>query len=238
MRYVYADRGGVCNVRQILTSSQLFSELDDRALDEVCSATTLKKVTSGEIIFTEGEPATAFYIVGKGRVKVLKLSSEGKEQILMIAQPGDSFAEAAMFAGGLFPASAQALEPTELVVIDRRRFVALLGRNPDLAAALIARLSELLRKITRLVEELSLSDVNTRLARYLCSHRDQTTGRLPSEITLAEKKSVLASQLGTIPETLSRAFARLTRDGLIEVEGKTVRLLNHKVLEKLAASGR
>jgi CRP/FNR family transcriptional regulator len=189
------------------------------------------------MIFMEGEPAQSFFIVGSGKVKVFKLSSEGKEQVLMIAQPGDSFAEAALFSGRKFPASSQSLEESELVVIDRARFVKLLGANPDLAVNLIGRLSELLRLMTRLVEGLSLSDVATRLAQFLCSFRNEATGDMPPEILLSTKKSLLASQLGTIPETLSRSLAKLTKDGLISVSGPTIRILDPDRLQRLADSG-
>jgi CRP/FNR family transcriptional regulator len=213
-------------MREILKISQLFSQLDDRSLDEITSATTLKTVARDELIFYEGDAAHAFFVVGTGKVKVFKLSPDGKEQILMIAVPGDTFAEAALFAGGKYPASAQALEDTELLVVHRDKFVSLLGRNPHLALNLIARLSELLRKLTTLVEGLSLSDVTSRLAYYLVEAAGQAehTGELI--ITLPEKKSVLASQLGTIPETLSRSLAKLSRDGIIRVDGARIHVLD------------
>jgi len=225
-------------MRETLKLSQMFSQLDDQALDDISSAAVTRTVGLDEMIFQEGDPAHSFYIVGKGKVKIFKLSPEGKEQVLMIAEPGDSFAEAALFSDRRFPASAQALEETELVAIEHTRFAALLGCNPDLAVSLIARLSELLRKMTRLVEVLSLTDVNTRLARFICSHRNEATGEMPDEIRLAVKKTLLASQLGTIPETLSRAFARMVKDGMIRVHGPVIKILDPGRLENLAESGR
>jgi CRP/FNR family transcriptional regulator len=220
--------------REILKLTPLFSQLDDKGLEDIGSAAMVRKVAAGEMIFHEGEEARSFFIVSKGKVKVFKLSPEGKEQILMIAKPGDSFAEAAMFAGGEYPASAQSLAKSELVAIDRTRFVALLDKNPELALALIARLSELLRKMTMLVEGLSLSDVNTRLARYILTYGDEETGAMPGKIILREKKTVLASLLGTIPETLSRAFAKLVKDGVIEVNGPNINILDPQKLRRLA----
>jgi len=213
-------------VRQILKISELFSQLDDNALDEIASAAVIRKVARGEMLFHEGDPAHSFFIVDSGKIKVFKLSPEGKEQILMIAQTGDSVAEAALFSGGAFPASAQSMENTELLAINREKFVSLLGRNPDLAVNLIARLSGLLRQMTRLVEGLSLTDVTTRLAHYLNSQRNTDTGNQPTEITLSEKKTTLASQLGTIPETLSRSLAKLVREEIIAVNGPRITILN------------
>lgn len=217
-------------MRQILKISELFSQLDDKALDEIASAALTRKAARGEMLFYEGDTAHSFFIVGSGKVKVFKLSPEGKEQILMIAQPGDSVAEAALFAGGAYPASAQSMENSELLAINREKFVALLGRNPDLAVNLIARLSGLLRQMTRLVEGLSLTDVTTRLAHYLNSQRDPATGKQLTEIILPEKKTVLAAQLGTIPETLSRSLAKLVRDGVIAVDGPRITVLNLSAL--------
>ncbi|HVP07286.1 MAG TPA: Crp/Fnr family transcriptional regulator [Candidatus Acidoferrum sp.] len=220
-------------MRHILASSQLFSQLDEHALNEVASATTLRTVERNELIFFEGDRANAFYIVGKGKVKVYKMSPDGKEQILMIASKGDSFAEAALFSGGKFPASAQALEDSQLAVINRERFVALLAKDPDLAANLIARLSTLLRRLTALVEELSLTDVTTRLAHHLVTLIKPDDGPNP-RITLSEKKAVMASMLGTIPETFSRSLARLMREKVISVEGPVVQVLDLKKLKELA----
>jgi CRP/FNR family transcriptional regulator len=217
-----------------VASSQLFSQLDNRSLDDVAASASIRTASRDELLFNEGDPARAFYLVGTGRVKVFKLSADGKEQILMIAGPGDSFAEAALFSEGSYPASSQALEDTELVVIGRDRFVALLGRNPELAVNLIARLSVLLRKMTKLVEELSLTDVTTRLAHYLIGALDEQSKSKPAVITLVEKKTVLASQLGTIPETLSRSLARLIRDQIISVDGPRIEVLDRARLRQLA----
>lgn len=220
---------------QILRISQLFSELDDSSLEAVASATTMRKADKGETIFLEGDLALSFFIVGFGKVKVFKMSPDGKEQILMIAGPGDSFAEAALFSGGRFPASAQALENSELLVLNRDRFVELLADNPDLGLNLIARLSELLRKLTRLVEGLALSDVTTRLAHYLEGLIDVDTNETQPVVTLTEKKTTLASQLGTIPETLSRSFAKLVKEKAITVDGPKITITDPDRLSAIAS---
>lgn len=217
-------------MRESLKLSELFSHLDDAALDDIASAATTRKFVNGEMLFYEGDPAHAFYVIASGRVKVFKLSADGKEQILIIARTGDSIAEAALFDGATFPASAQAMEDSELLVISRDKFVGLLGRNPDLAVNLIARLSGLLRQMTRLVEGLSLTDVTTRLAHYLNSQRDPKTGEQLTEIVLPVKKSILAAQLGTIPETLSRSLARLVKEKVIAVDGPRITVINAPAL--------
>lgn len=222
-------------MRQYLQQSQLFAQLDDRSLAEIADASSLKRATRNELIFYQGDTAYGFFVVATGKVKIFKMSPEGKEQILLIANPGDSFAEAALFSGGRFPASAQALEDSELVVISRERFVTMIEKNPEIAVNLIARLAGLLRKMTSLVEELSLTDVTTRLAHYLVNQTEpQQAGTVT--IQLEERKGVLAAQLGTIPETLSRSFARLVKENLIAVDGAEIRILDLDRLRTLAGT--
>lgn len=212
----------------------LFAELPDQLLGQIASTSSLINASREEVLFSDGEPAHSFFVVATGRVKVFKLSPDGKEQILMIANPGDSFAEAAMFAGGRFPASAQALADSELIAISREKFVALVKSSPELSLTLIARLSQLLRKLTGLVEELSLTDVTTRVAHHLHNMTDTKTGKPQRKITLPEKKNTLASQLGTIPETLSRSLAKLTKEGVIKVDGRTIEILDPERLAEIA----
>ncbi len=219
-------------MHEILKMSQLFSELEERSLDEIASASTLKNCKTGEVLFFEGDPVHSFFIVGSGRVKVFKMSPDGKEQILILADTGDSFAEAAMFAGGFYPASAQALEPSEVLVVNRERFLGILQRHPNLALNMIARLSELLKKLTQLVEGLSLTNVTTRLAKYLLDMIPDGAGDEVT-LTLPEKKSVLAAEIGTIPETLSRSLARLSREKIISVDGSSIHVLDRERMQEL-----
>lgn len=220
----------------ILKRTKLFSGFDEKSLNELISAVSLKSADKGEIIFYEKDSAFAFFVVDKGKVKVFKMSPDGKEQILMIANAGDTFAEAAMFTGGSYPASAQTLEKTKLLVINRERFITVLERNPHIAMNLIARLSALLHKLNRLVEELSLTDITTRLAHYLINEINKLELDIETSITLTlqEKKSTLASQLGTIPETLSRSFAKLSKEKIISVDGANIEILDYNKLCEVA----
>lgn len=215
-----------------LQQSKLFSGFNENELASISTATSLRTMVKGEIIFYEKDPAASFYIVADGRVKIHKISSEGKEQILIIAQQGDSFAEAALFSGGTYPATAQAMTDGKLIVVHRDRFVSLVEKNPAIALNLIARLSELLHKLNKLVEELSLTDINTRLAHYFINIIEEKNLSVKDsiKITLDEKKTVLASQLGTIPETLSRSFKKLSKEKVIEVNGAEIKILD---LDKL-----
>ena len=219
-----------------LQKSKMFSGFDNALLEKLHTAVSLKNVSKGEIIFYEKDQATAFYIIGKGKVKIFKSSPEGKEQILMIASDGDSFAEAALFSGGVFPASAEAMTEGKLLVIHRDKFMGIIEQHPAIALNLIARLSELLHKLNRLVEELSLTDINTRLAHYFINiiEEKNMADKNPIIITLDEKKTTLASLLGTIPETLSRSLKKLSKENVIKVDGAEVTILDLDKLYKVA----
>jgi CRP/FNR family transcriptional regulator len=228
------------NLKHFLRQSSIFDEIDDTSLDEILPAVMKHHFPRHGMIFSEGDPAHGFFILGSGKVKLFNQSGDGKEQILMVATPGDSFGELSMFVSGKYAACAEALEESEVLSIDRDRFVSLLGKNPHLALNLIVRLSAKLRSLVILVDELSLSDVTTRVARYLVHHLDENHSgdkhdpRQPVFINLSEKKLVLAAQLGTIPETLSRSLAKLSRDGIIHVNGPHIDILDIARLRQMA----
>jgi CRP/FNR family transcriptional regulator len=191
-----------------------------------------KKFNKGEIIFSEGDEGKGFYVIAEGRVKVFKVSTEGKEQILHIFGPGQPFGEVPVFAGQKFPANAQALDRTRVLFFPRASIVNLISANPSLALNMLAVMSKKLRQFAVQIENLSLKEMPARLASYLIFLADeQNKGDL---VTLKISKGQLASTLGTIPETLSRAFAKLSGQNLINVDGKKITLLNRRGLEDLA----
>ncbi|MEZ5357478.1 MAG: Crp/Fnr family transcriptional regulator [Candidatus Zixiibacteriota bacterium] len=221
-------------MKKALAESVLFSGLSESELQQVESTGNKVEVDKGRIIFFQGDPGEHFYLVLSGRVKIFKNSPDGKEQILLMAGEGETFGEAALFAEIGYPANAEAVEKTTLISFSREKFLALIHQQPDIAVNLIARLSMLLHHLTRLVQHLSLEDISTRLAGYLLDLAPEDCGKSCS-IVLKEKKMVLASILGTIPETLSRAFARLTKDGVIAVDGQTIQVKDIDRLTDIAA---
>lgn len=217
-----------------LADSALFSGLTDKDLTVIRNAGRKRSLEAEAFLFMEGDPADQFFVVMTGKVKIFKTAADGKEQILLLAGPGESFGEAALFAERRFPASAQAIAETDVLSFSRDNFLALIRKHPILALNMIAGLSMRLHHLTHLVQQLSLEDISTRLAGYLL---DQLSAADPATqaVHLPEKKMILASILGTIPETLSRAFARLTRLGIIAVEGDTVIIRDRRKLADQAA---
>ena len=212
----------------VLRKTPLFATLPDADLRRVADLAVSRRFSKKEAVFREGDRADGFFIVGSGKVKVFKLSGEGKEQILHVLEAGQTFAEAVIFEGGVYPAHAEALTDADLLFLPKRPFVDLLERTPGVAVRMLASLSRWLKRMTDLAESLSLRDVETRLVFYL-SEELKARGIPPkdgAELDLPIGKNVLASRLGTVPETFSRTLKKLQDDGLIEVRGKRIRVVS------------
>lgn len=218
------------DLAKVLRQSPLFAGTTDDDLAALLQICKVREYARGEVIFDEGEVAQGFYIVASGRVKVYKLSPEGKERILHVLQPGGNFAEAAIFADGLYPASAEPLDKAKLIFFPKRAFLDLLTAQGRIAINMIGGLSRFLRLFAGQIEELTFRDVPSRLARYLLDLNNDCNGA----VELPTSKSAIASRLGTVSETLSRTFRKLSDEGLIRVEGKTIVILDAERLSDLA----
>ena len=218
------------NYRQILKNSPFFAGLSDLDLDALLDISRIREHARGELLFSDGELATGFFVVLDGKVKVYKLSPDGKERILHVIHPGGTFAEAAIFGDGLYPAYAEPLQVSTLFFLPKDGFLGLLMNNGKIAINMIAGMSRFLRQFASQIEELTFKDVPSRLARYLM---DLSRGS-KQIVELPISKSQLASNLGTVSETLSRTLRKLSEDDLITVAGKTVEILDFSRLEELA----
>jgi CRP-like cAMP-binding protein len=219
-----------------LATIPLFEGLPPRHHQELGHIMTRRSFTRGQAIFSEGDEGTGFHVIISGRAKVFKLSADGKEQILHIFGAGEPIGEASVFAGQPFPANAEALEECHTFFFPRAAFVNLVKENPSLAMNMLAVLSKRLRKFTQLVEDLSLKEVPGRLAAYILYLSDRKKGSDQLELDVA--KGQLASLLGTIPETLSRILAKMARNGLIQIRGSQIRILDRPTLTELAEGER
>ncbi|OIN96220.1 MAG: transcriptional regulator [Deltaproteobacteria bacterium CG1_02_45_11] len=219
-------------ISDIISATPLFKGLPEGHLQEIEQIAVNKYFNKDESIFFDGEKASGFFVVVEGRIKIYKVSPEGKEQILHIFGSGEPFGEVPVFSGQQFPANAQAIEKSRLLFFPRTLFVDLISRNPALALNMLAVLSIRLRRFTVQIENLSLKEVPGRLASYLIYLSGEQENN--DFVTLNISKGQLASLLGTIPETLSRIFAKMTDQNLIEVRGRDIKLLNRLGLEELA----
>ncbi len=211
-----------------LRAAPLFSGLPPEDLAQVAAVASLRRFSRNETIFREGDRADGFYVVASGKAKVFKLSAEGKEQVLHLLEPGQSFAEGVIFEGGAYPAHASTVTDAELIFLPRLGVVSLLEKCPRLAIRMLAALSRWLRRMTDLVDDLALKDVGTRFT-WFVSEELRARGIPVADgavYELAFSKTLLASRLGTVPETFSRTLKKLQDDGAIRVQGKRIKILD------------
>lgn len=210
----------------------LFEGLERGQLLNIANIVQQRTYRRGEVIFLEGDEGNGFYIVNTGQVKIYKISAEGKEQILHLFGPGESFGEVSVFTGHGFPANAKANVNTTCLFIPRVGFIEIIRQDPALALNMLGVMSVRLRKFAGLIEDLSLKEVPGRLSAYLLFLSDKSPDA--EHLELEVSKGQLAALLGTIPETLSRILTRMSRLGLLKSEGSQVKILNKSALQKIA----
>jgi len=216
-----------------LRGCQLFAGLPADGLAAVVGITLIKTLDKGAYLFREGEPACGFYIVQKGAINVHRVNAAGKEQVIHIFRAGESFAEATLATATGYPADARAVEASQVLLVQKEGFVALLRARPELALRMLAAMSLHLRSLVGQLEDLTLKDVETRLANWLVKRCPDWDGGRPVTIQLTAAKRVLAAELGTVSETFSRTLAKFREQKLIEVKGKAIRVLSPAKLSAL-----
>lgn len=221
--------------REILKRLFHFRLLNDEQLDTLASLSRTRKYQAGELIFSQGEEANTFYIVLSGKIQIYKISHEGKEMILHLYGPGSIFAEVPVFSGILqYPANSLCVEDSEVMAIQGEGFRAMVSQYPDMALNLLSVFAKKLHEFSDLIEDLSLRTVESRLAKYVLSVSENS----PDKAIIYIQKKTLAAILGTIPETLSRTFKKLSDQGLIQVDGNRILLLERGKLVEMAGGDR
>lgn len=215
-----------------IKSIPLFKDLPKDQQKDLATIAVESLFDHGQTIFSEGDEGTGFYVVISGRVKIYKLSAEGREQILHIFEPGELFGEVPVFAGQHFPANAEAMEESRIFHFPRDSLIDLIEKNPSIAMNMLAVLSIRLRRFTHLIDDLSLKEVPGRLAAHLLYLSSKMDSAKDLELTIT--KGQLASLLGTIPETLSRILTKMSKQGLIKSRGNRITILDRDALEDLA----
>ncbi|HLH54702.1 MAG TPA: Crp/Fnr family transcriptional regulator [Verrucomicrobiae bacterium] len=223
-------RSGIINT---LRGCQLFAGLPPTDLQNIADVTVPKSLEKNEYLFHEGDPAHGFYIVQRGAVNVHRVSAAGKEQVIHIFRAGDSFAEVALASPVGYPAEARAQEATQVLLVEKEGILALLKRQPELALRMLGSMSSHLRVLVGQIEDLTVRDVQTRLANWLVKRCPDPQSESPVHIELTMTKRALAAELGTISETLSRTLARFREQKLLVVKGKTVTVLSPAKLNTL-----
>ena len=209
----------------------LFNTFSNDQITQLASFVSIRNAAKGELIFSQGTLASAFFAIISGKLKIFKMSPEGDEQILEIHGPGNLVAEAAIFDKEVYPAYCQAMETSVLVRIPKIEFTAMIIDNPEIALRIMHAYSKRLRYFVSLVEDLSLRDIKTRLAKYILDNTIINNNRRVCVLPISKKE--LASLLGTIPETLSRAFRSLKNKKIIREEDNLMEVLNISALRNM-----
>jgi len=212
-----------------LRCCQLFSGLSTTDLEAIASFSRLKTLGKGEYLFREGEVSIGFYLIQSGAINVHRVNAAGKEQVIHVFRSGESLAEAALASETGYPANGRAVESSAVLLIPKEPILQLISSRPDLAMRMLGSMSSHLRVLVGMLDDLTLKDVETRLLSWLVNSAGKTESGV---IELTATKRVLAAELGTSSETLSRTLARLRDENLITVEAKSIRVED---LEKLTA---
>jgi CRP/FNR family cyclic AMP-dependent transcriptional regulator len=211
-----------------------FKDLSAADLEWLTGAVSLHRYRGREVLIREGEPCDGFYALLGGRARIYKTSRSGRQQVLAILQPGDTFNEVPVFDGGPNPAGVETLEPSSIITIPREAALALIGRSPHAAQTLLASLAARLRGFALLVESLAFDDVNRRLARFI-AQLARTGGRHePEGIVVARSLTVqdIAAMIGTVREVVTRGLAQFEREGLLQVSRSELVVLDLAGLER------
>lgn len=215
-----------------------FAELEPDSLEGLAVQVRERKLEAGELILMEGDPCEGLYFVISGRVKVFKLSAEGKEQVLRILGPGRTFNDVPVFDGGPNPGSVAAMEAATVCLIPKGQVLAMLEQHPKMAKAVIRLLASRLRALTLVIEDLSLRSVAARVAKLLldCTRGHQTLVEGGTGACARLTQHQIAAMTGSVREVVQRALKALEKDGAIRLERARVIVLDPKTLERWSDS--
>ncbi len=199
----------------------------------------VRRYQKGDAVFREGDPSERFHTVVAGRVKIVKFAPHGKELILEIFGPGDPFGAVAAYEGRPFPASALALERTEILSIARRDFFSLIAKHPEIARGLLLGLTRRLVELTQKLAQMTSGGVEYRIASLFLKLADRMGVQNGSRtvIPLALSRQDIADMVGTTIETAIRVMSRWGKEGLILTERTSFVIADRAALEKIASEG-
>ena len=223
--------------RQLILQHPLFSHFNEQAQDELLADVQVREHPIQSLILRQGDPAERFYLVQSGKVKLFRISADGKEKVVEIITPGNTFAEAVMFMQrSVYPVCAEALEPVRLLGFSNRLMLRHLKQNPNTCLHLLGHMSVRLHQRLDELENLTLQNATQRLALYLVGQvTDRTADK--AEIELVLPKSLIAARLSIKPETFSRAIANLRDRGLIDSRARLISIPSIRALLNEFAEG-
>jgi CRP/FNR family transcriptional regulator len=209
-----------------------FAGLEEKGLRALAEVGYVREYDEDEYLFQQDEPATGFHILMNGCVNVQRVGVDGRQQVLHVFEGGGApCGEVAVFQGKTYPAAAVATAPTGTLYLPRDEFIGVARKHPEILLKMLATLSVRLRRFVGLIDDLSLKDVSARLAKHL---QELSEKEGSPNIELKTTKTVLASRLGTIAETLSRTLRKMQSKNIIKVDGKKITILDEDLLDDAA----
>lgn len=216
--------------RNALAGVPYFANLSAAMIEMIAQHAHRQQYDTGQVIFWEGDSNVALYIVEQGWLKAVKISLDGREQILDFVGPGEVFNAISVFVEAANPATVIALEPTAVWVIQQHAVEKLLDEHPELARIIIRKLAGRVQQLIKMVEDLSLHKIEARLARYLIEQSTDEQYQRPRWATQAE----IANRLGVVPDVLNRALRELAKENLIQVRRHQIQILDFDGLKAKA----
>jgi len=217
-----------------IAATPLFAGLPDDVLMRALMDSSMRRYPRGTILFMHGEPADRCFIVFEGWIKLFRETMDGHESVITVVGPGESFAEAAVFASSAFPVSCAAIDDARILVIKDSSLLAEMRENPDMAFNMLATMSQRLRGLVRQIEQLTTRSTTERVAAFLVRLADGADGE--AVISLPHDKSLIAGRLGMQPESFSRALSKLRRYG-VATSGRNVTVNDIALLQSISEEG-
>ncbi len=216
-----------------LSQNTYFSNLNIEILDYLTQGTHLRRYERGETLFWEGDPCAGLHFIRRGSVKLFKTSPQGRELIVKVFEEGTTFNEVPVFDRGQNPVNVAALEECEIWVIEAEVIRAAMEKHPEMCQSIILNLTQNLRMLVGMVEELSFYQVTNRLARLISKlPEEQLVGEASRRIT----QDQLAARLGTVREVVARSLRELERSGAIRVRRRQIQITSQAILQDWAGS--
>lgn len=222
----------------LLSNSPFFGNLPEEALANLAKRSIVRKVAQGQVLFTAHDPSEGLYIVLSGAIRAFRVSLSGREQTIHVERTGGALAEVAVFDGGPYPSTTIAEEDSEVLFLPTHEVRSFMLQNPEAALAALSVIAGKLRSVAAMLEQLALMDVGQRLARLLLEEAKKKMPQPKNGVSFSfpQSHSQIAAQLGSVREVITRGLHKLTQQGVIEVRGHRITVLDVRALRKHAES--
>lgn len=224
---------GIANT---LRRCEIFADMPSQELNTIAAITVVKSLDKGQYLFRQSDNTHGFFIVQNGAINVHRVNSSGREQVLHVFRAGESLAEETVATDAGYPADARAVEDSQVLQVQKAGFVAMLKRHPELALKILGAVGRQVRALISHFDDVTLRHVEGRLANWLLQRCPDALSHEPVTVQLHTTKRLLASELGTVSETLSRTLTKFRQRKLIKQAHKAIIVLNPSRLAEVVES--